>query len=84
MQLPTFLSTVAGKSGSRIVVAGVAVTAALTAFAALRFSPEVPVSQQSGIATSERTPRAILAPSLDTDFPREHDRELASYAPHGG
>jgi hypothetical protein len=60
------------------------VTAGLTAFAVLRFSPEVQVSQQSGIATTERTPGAILAPTPDAEFPGEHDRELASYAPHGG
>jgi len=81
MKLPTSPSTGPGTSGSRIIVAAVAVTAALTALAALRFSPEVPVSQRSGV---ERSPGAILAPAHDTDFLREHDRELASYAPHGG
>lgn len=84
MKLPTFFSTGPGASGSHIVVAAVAVTAALMAFAALRFSPEVPASPQLGGATIERTPGAILAPTPDADFPGEHDRELASYAPHGG
>ena len=84
MKLPTFFSTGAGTSGSRMVVAAVAVTAALTAFAALRLSPEVQTSQPSGAAAMVRTPEAILAPTPAADFLGENDRELASYAPHGG
>ena len=83
MKLPIF-ATGAWPGGSRVVVAALTVAAALAAFAALRFGPESPFTQQSGMAAIVRTPAAVFTPTPAADSLGENDRELAAYAPHGG